>query len=229
MACYWKMSWQKRGNKCGVLALVTTLQSSTQEDKPELSISLFLPLCPISWYSPPSLEDTKQSPPPRVALVSDDALPQAGLCTIQSLPHRTHLYHVRGIKLPGHSFHRTAQDSNAQPSSYSHLGCILCLPTPLNHLARCGGGAQQSEIGDAEGLKVFQQTWRPSRHLLSAPSARAHPLRPLRHTNGSGMPTLTQFLSDDELTELIAAFPKAEFAFAYGSGVVQQKASAYTL
>lgn len=39
------------------------------------------------------------------------------------------------------------------------------------------------------------------------------------------MPRLTQFLSDEELTELIAAFPEAEFAFAYGSGVVQQQAS----
>lgn len=34
---------------------------------------------------------------------------------------------------------------------------------------------------------------------------------------------LTQFLSDDELTELISAFPAVEFAFAYGSGVVQQQ------
>ncbi|CAM9227719.1 unnamed protein product [Laminaria digitata] len=34
---------------------------------------------------------------------------------------------------------------------------------------------------------------------------------------------LTQFLSNDELTELISAFPGVEFAFAYGSGVVQQQ------
>lgn len=34
---------------------------------------------------------------------------------------------------------------------------------------------------------------------------------------------LTQFLSEDELTELISAFPVVEFAFAYGSGVVQQQ------
>lgn len=37
------------------------------------------------------------------------------------------------------------------------------------------------------------------------------------------MAKLTQFLSDDELTELIAAFPEVEFAFAYGSGVVKQQ------
>lgn len=34
---------------------------------------------------------------------------------------------------------------------------------------------------------------------------------------------LTKFLSDDELTELISAFPGVEFAFAYGSGVVRQE------
>lgn len=34
---------------------------------------------------------------------------------------------------------------------------------------------------------------------------------------------LTKFLSDDELSELISAFPAVEFAFAYGSGVVQQQ------
>eukprot|EP00904_Undaria_pinnatifida_P001568 jgi/Undpi1/11411/HiC_scaffold_30.g13708.m1 len=34
---------------------------------------------------------------------------------------------------------------------------------------------------------------------------------------------LTQFLSDDELTELVSAFPEVEFAFAYGSGVMQQQ------
>lgn len=38
---------------------------------------------------------------------------------------------------------------------------------------------------------------------------------------------LTQFLSDDELTELIFAFPAVEFAFAYGSGVVQQQVKNY--
>lgn len=37
-------------------------------------------------------------------------------------------------------------------------------------------------------------------------------------------PKVTQFLSDDELTELISAFPAVEFAFAYGSGVLQQQA-----
>lgn len=37
------------------------------------------------------------------------------------------------------------------------------------------------------------------------------------------MARLTQFLSDDELGELISAFPEAEFAFAYGSGVVKQQ------
>ena len=36
---------------------------------------------------------------------------------------------------------------------------------------------------------------------------------------------VTQFLSDDELAEIISVFPAVEFAFAYGSGVVQQKAS----
>lgn len=35
---------------------------------------------------------------------------------------------------------------------------------------------------------------------------------------------LTQFLSDDELNELVSAFPDVEFAFAYGSGVVKQQA-----
>eukprot|EP00752_Nemacystus_decipiens_P010611 g9449.t1 len=40
---------------------------------------------------------------------------------------------------------------------------------------------------------------------------------------GGDAPRLTQFLSDEELTELISAFPAVEFAFAYGSGVVQQK------
>lgn len=42
---------------------------------------------------------------------------------------------------------------------------------------------------------------------------------------GGHAPRLTQFLCDEELTELISAFPAVEFAFAYGSGVVQQKAS----
>ncbi|CAM9202160.1 unnamed protein product [Hapterophycus canaliculatus] len=37
------------------------------------------------------------------------------------------------------------------------------------------------------------------------------------------MARLTQFLSNDELNELIAAFPAVEFAFAYGSGVVKQQ------
>lgn len=37
------------------------------------------------------------------------------------------------------------------------------------------------------------------------------------------MARLTQFLSDEELTELLAAFPAVEFAFAYGSGVVKQQ------
>lgn len=37
---------------------------------------------------------------------------------------------------------------------------------------------------------------------------------------------LTKFLSDDELSELISAFPAVEFAFAYGSGVVQQQVRA---
>eukprot|EP00903_Cladosiphon_okamuranus_P009410 g8974.t1 len=40
---------------------------------------------------------------------------------------------------------------------------------------------------------------------------------------GEGAPRLTQFLSDEELTEIVSAFPAVEFAFAYGSGVVQQK------
>lgn len=39
-----------------------------------------------------------------------------------------------------------------------------------------------------------------------------------------GGTNLTKFLSDDELTELVSAFPLVEFAFAYGSGVVQQQA-----
>lgn len=42
---------------------------------------------------------------------------------------------------------------------------------------------------------------------------------------GGDAPRLTQFLSDEELTELVFAFPAVEFAFAYGSGVVQQQAS----
>ncbi|CAM9382890.1 unnamed protein product [Scytosiphon promiscuus] len=37
------------------------------------------------------------------------------------------------------------------------------------------------------------------------------------------MAKLTQFLADDELTELMAAFPAVEFAFAYGSGVLKQQ------
>lgn len=40
---------------------------------------------------------------------------------------------------------------------------------------------------------------------------------------------LTKFLSDDELYELISAFPAVEFAFAYGSGVVQQQVRNITL
>lgn len=38
---------------------------------------------------------------------------------------------------------------------------------------------------------------------------------------------LTQFLSNDELVELLSAFPAVEFAFAYGSGVVQQQVRNY--
>lgn len=44
---------------------------------------------------------------------------------------------------------------------------------------------------------------------------------------GGDAPRLTQFLSDEELTELVSAFPAVEFAFAYGSGVVHQKASTH--
>lgn len=39
----------------------------------------------------------------------------------------------------------------------------------------------------------------------------------------AGDARLARFLSDDELIELISAFPAVEFAFAYGSGVVKQQ------
>ena len=35
--------------------------------------------------------------------------------------------------------------------------------------------------------------------------------------------TLTSFILNDKLTELIEAFPAVDFAFAYGSGVIQQQ------
>lgn len=38
-----------------------------------------------------------------------------------------------------------------------------------------------------------------------------------------GDPTLSKYLSNDELIELISVFPAVEFAFAYGSGVIQQQ------
>lgn len=39
----------------------------------------------------------------------------------------------------------------------------------------------------------------------------------------AGNDALSRYLTDDELRELIAVFPDVEFAFAYGSGVVEQE------
>lgn len=39
----------------------------------------------------------------------------------------------------------------------------------------------------------------------------------------AGDAALSKYLSDEELTELISVFPAVEFAFAYGSGVIQQQ------
>lgn len=39
----------------------------------------------------------------------------------------------------------------------------------------------------------------------------------------AGDPALSKYLSDDELVELVSIFPAVEFAFAYGSGVIQQQ------
>lgn len=39
----------------------------------------------------------------------------------------------------------------------------------------------------------------------------------------AGDPNLSKYLSNDELIELVSVFPAVEFAFAYGSGVIQQQ------
>lgn len=38
-----------------------------------------------------------------------------------------------------------------------------------------------------------------------------------------GKDALSRYLTDEELRELIAVFPDVKFAFAYGSGVVEQE------
>lgn len=39
----------------------------------------------------------------------------------------------------------------------------------------------------------------------------------------SAAPVLSGFLTNDELNELLAVFPEVEFAFAYGSGAIEQE------